>query len=122
MTWNVWWRFGGNWQEREPGLLRVVEEQRPDVLGIQECWGTPERTQADVLAEAIGGEAAFVRVGLPPAPEPVEEPAQEGVGMGLGLVSRWPIASVTRVPLMSAGRDNAALVATIAHPLGELRV
>lgn len=122
MTWNVWWRFGDDWRRREPGLISVVREQRPDMLGVQECWGTPERTQADVLAEAVGGWPAFVPVGLPPEPDPVEHPSQEGVRMGLGLVSRWPIMRVERVETPSEGRVNAALVATVAHPRGELRV
>ncbi|MFS0910772.1 endonuclease/exonuclease/phosphatase family protein [Microbacterium sp. 179-I 3D2 NHS] len=122
MTWNVWWRFGGNWQQREPGLLAVVRDQQPDVLGLQECWGADGVTQADVLAQAIGGSAAFVPVGLPPEPEPVEEPSQAEARMGLGLVSRWPIAHVERAATPSDGRVNAALVATVAHPRGELRV
>lgn len=122
MTWNVWWRFGGNWREREPGLAGVIAEQNPDVLGLQECWATDGRTQAGVLADAIGAESAFVPVGPPPIPDPPEDATQFGVQMGLGLVSRWPIESVERVQLFSDGRDNAALVATIAHPRGELRV
>jgi endonuclease/exonuclease/phosphatase family metal-dependent hydrolase len=122
MTWNVWWRFGGNWQEREPGLIEVLRDTAPDVLGIQECWATAERTQADVFAKALDGHAAFVEVGLPPAPEPVEEASQSGAVMGLGLVSRWPIDIVESVELPSDGRRNRALVATIAHPDGEMRV
>jgi endonuclease/exonuclease/phosphatase family metal-dependent hydrolase len=122
MTWNVWWRFGGNWQEREPGLLDVLRATVPDVVGIQECWGTPDRTQADVFADALDAHAAFTEVGLPPAPDPVEEETQAGAVMGLGLVSRWPIESAESVDLPSGGRRNSALVATIAHPVGAVRV
>lgn len=122
MTWNVWWRFGGNWREREPGLVSVVAGQAPDVLGIQECWGTDGRTQAGVIAAAVGAESAFVPVGLPPIPDPPEDATQFGVMMGLGLVCRWPITAVERVALFSDGRDNAALVASVEHPRGELRV
>lgn len=123
MTWNVWWRFGANWRDREPGIIQVVGEIDPDVLGLQECWGAREGTQADVLAEALGDRfAAFVEVDLPPAPDPVETEDQRGVVMGLGLVSRWPIRVVERVDVPSAGRRNAALVATIDRPNGELRV
>lgn len=53
MTWNVSWRFGDDWQGREPGLIEVVRAQHPDVLGIQERWGMDERTQVDVLAAHI---------------------------------------------------------------------
>lgn len=122
MTWNVWWRFGGNWREREPGLIEVVRTVRPDVLGLQECWGTGDGTQADLLAERLGGHAAFVRVGLPPEPEPSEESSQQDAVMGLGLVSRWPIATVAAAPMPSEGRDLSALVATVEHPGGDLRV
>lgn len=122
MTWNVWWRFGDDWNRREPGLLEVLREQRPDVLGIQECWAEGDRTQADVLATALEADSAFVPVDLPPAPEPPESASQAGVRMGLGLVSRWPIDRVERVPMPSWGRTNAALVAAVSHPLGELRV
>ncbi len=122
MTWNLWWRFGGNWREREAGILRVVREQDPDVLGIQECWAEGDRTQADLLAEALGGHAAFVPTGLPPVPYPVEEASQDGVRMGLGLVSRWPLDRLLRTTLPSEDRDNAALFARVAHPEGPLRV
>jgi len=127
MTWNVWWRFGGNWRERQPGLIEVVRAQHPDVLGIQECWGTDGRTQAGVIAAGLDAaeppfDSAFVPVGLPPTPEHPKDATPDGVRMGLGVVSRWPIAGVERVPVFSVGRDNAALVATIEHPRGELRV
>lgn len=117
MTWNVWWRFGDNWQEREPGLVEVARATDPDLLGIQECWGEDARTQADVFAEALGGHAAFVEGDLPPA-----TPEGDGAVMGLGLVSRWPIVETERVDLPSDGRRNPALVATIERPNGPMRV
>jgi endonuclease/exonuclease/phosphatase family metal-dependent hydrolase len=122
MTWNTWWRFGGNWREREPGLVEVLLAERPDLLGIQECWGTTEQTQADRFAQVLGAEAAFVGVSLPPAPIPVEEPDQAEVRMGLGLVSRWPIEAVEECPMPSADRHLVALRARIAHPRGPLHV
>ena len=122
MTWNTWWRFGGNWREREPGIVAVAREQHPDLLGLQECWGTPEHTQADVLAAALDGHAAFVGVGLPPEPEPPEYVEQAGVSMGLGLVSRWPILQVLEHPMPSEGRHLVALEAVVEHPRGPLHV
>jgi endonuclease/exonuclease/phosphatase family metal-dependent hydrolase len=123
MTWNVWWRFGGNWQDRQPGLIELVRAADPDVLGLQECWGTAAGTQADLLAEALGDRfAAFVQVDMPPAPDPVQSDDQRDAVMGLGLVSRWPIRVAERVEMPCAGRSNAALVATIDRPNGELRV
>jgi endonuclease/exonuclease/phosphatase family metal-dependent hydrolase len=120
MTWNTWWRFGGNWREREPGLLQLTREIAPDLLGLQECWGTPGQSQADRLAAVIGGHAAFVEVSLPPPPVPSEYADQVGVSMGLGLVSRWPIVSVEECPMPSEGRHLVALRARVEHPRGPL--
>lgn len=122
MTWNVWWRFGGNWKQRERGLVEVVRDQRPDVLGVQECWGDAETTQADLLAGALHAHSAFTEVGLPPVPSPQNDSPHEGIVMGLGLVSRWPIVRTEKVPMPSFGRVNAALLASVDHPLGELRI
>lgn len=54
MTWNVWWRFGGAWREREPGLLAVLADARPDVLALVETWRDADGTQADRVAEHLG--------------------------------------------------------------------
>jgi aryl carrier-like protein len=24
MTWNLWWRFGPRWRERQPGILATI--------------------------------------------------------------------------------------------------
>ena len=47
MTWNVWWRFGPRWQDRQPGLLATIERFAPDVVALQEVWSTPHESQAD---------------------------------------------------------------------------
>ena len=39
VTWNVWWRFGGNWRERQPGIAEILRRADPDLVGLQECWG-----------------------------------------------------------------------------------
>lgn len=111
MTWNLWWRFGGNWRERQPGIIQTLRAAEPDLVGLQECWGEATTNQAEVLATALGLHPAFIRVGLPPEPEPVEEPSQAGTVMGLGLLSRWPIERFSAEPMPSAGRELAALVA-----------
>jgi endonuclease/exonuclease/phosphatase family metal-dependent hydrolase len=118
VTWNVWWRFGGNWREREHGIIQVLHTVQPDVVGLQECWGDNVSTQARLLGDALGMHAAFIPVGLPP--EVAAD--QVGVVMGLGLLSRWPIATVTAEPLSSGRRDLSALVAVVTHPRGALRV
>jgi endonuclease/exonuclease/phosphatase family metal-dependent hydrolase len=66
MTWNVWWRFGPRWEDRQPGLLATLDQFRPDVLALQEVWGTSDTTQADELAEALGLRAVFASPSYPP--------------------------------------------------------
>jgi endonuclease/exonuclease/phosphatase family metal-dependent hydrolase len=121
-TWNVWWIFGDEWHLRERGIVETLEEWHPDVIGLQEAWALGDRTQPDALGEELGMYSAFVEPGIPVPPDPVENPDQYGVRMGLGLLSRWPITMVEAHPMPSEGRDLVALMATIAHPLGELHV
>ena len=124
MTWNVWWRFGPEWRERQGAILHTIREVGPDVVGLQEVWGTAETSQAHELAGQLGRHAAFVSPGLPPAPVPVENEDQEGVLLGLGLVSRWPITDSHAVEMPSRHRSPApvALCASIEHPSGPLHV
>ena len=91
MTWNVWWRFGGNWRARAAGILTTLQTYQPDIVGLVETWSADGTTQPDVLAGQLGMHAAFAPTSLPPAPEPVEEPGQLGATVGLGLLSRWPV-------------------------------
>jgi endonuclease/exonuclease/phosphatase family metal-dependent hydrolase len=124
MTWNVWWRFGPQWRERQDGILATVRAVDPDVLALQECWAADGTTQADELAAALGFSAAFAEPSLPPVPDPPETADQAGARLGIGLVSRWPITAVRRVPLPTRARRQApvSLVATLAHPDGPLPV
>lgn len=92
LTWNVLWRFEPEWRTRERGILQNLSDLRPDIIGLQECWGTPEQTQSEAIAQTRGMHAAFASPSLPPTPIPPEHPDQDGVLMGVGLVSRWPIA------------------------------
>jgi endonuclease/exonuclease/phosphatase family metal-dependent hydrolase len=95
MTWNVLWRFRPAWQEREAGIVATLRDLRPDVVGLQETWSGGGVTQPDRLAELVGGlTAAWAPTGLPPAPDPPEFAAQEGIEVGIGLLSRWPIRAV----------------------------
>src|SRR4051812_15333716 len=91
MTWNVFWRWGGDYRERAPAIADTAEVYRPDVLGLCETWAGEGTSQPALLAARLGGHSAFARTSLPPEPEPVEYPEQTGIRMGVGLVSRWPI-------------------------------
>ena len=118
VTWNVLWRFQPDWRERERAILEMLDLLRPDVLGMQECWATPDRTQADVVAERLGMHAMFAGPSLPPLPEPPEHLDQEGVALGVGLVSRWPIGQthVHALPATHRQVPPTALQARIEHP------
>ncbi len=120
MSWNVLWRFDPDWRARERAILAVLSDTRPDVLGLQECWGTNEDSQAHVIARHLGMHATFWAPSLPPTPEPAERADQEGVLMGVGLVSRWPIVSVHEHVLPVSHRQLApvALDARIHDDVG----
>jgi endonuclease/exonuclease/phosphatase family metal-dependent hydrolase len=125
MTWNVWWRFGGNWRERADGIRITLETYQPDVVGLVEAWSADGTTQPHVLAGHLGMHAAFAPSSLPPAPDPIEEPGQAGATVGLGLLSRWPILRTETRELphpQRAGAPPTALVAALDHPRGSLHV
>ena len=87
------------------------------------AWRDGTGTQADALAAGLGMHAAFGAPSLPPAPDPPETPAQADVDIGSGLLARWPITAAVPVELPApAGRPTVALVATVQHPAGPLRV
>jgi endonuclease/exonuclease/phosphatase family metal-dependent hydrolase len=125
MAWNVWWRFGGNWREREAGIVATLDAYRPDLLGLVETWSGDGTDQPHRLAARYGMHAAWAPTSLPPAPDPVEYPDQHGVEVGLGLVSRWPILATEIHDLpheQRGGPPPTALLVTVDHPRGPLHV
>jgi endonuclease/exonuclease/phosphatase family metal-dependent hydrolase len=123
MTWNLWWRFGHRWRERQPRIRSVIEAAGPDVIGLQETWGDGRSSQADELATGLGMHAVFAAPSLPPPPDPPEHPDQAGMEVGVAVISRWPIREVRELRLRSAHRPEiVALRAVIAHPDGALPV
>ncbi|WP_170284638.1 endonuclease/exonuclease/phosphatase family protein [Kribbella amoyensis] len=117
MTWNVWWRFGPAWRDRQAGILTTLRRLEPDLVGLQESWRTTTSSQARQLGDALGLHSAYAGPSLPPRPDPAESPDQEGVELGLALLSRWPIRSVRRVLLPARHRFRpTTLLATIDHP------
>jgi endonuclease/exonuclease/phosphatase family metal-dependent hydrolase len=124
VSWNLWWRFGGNWRERQDGIVSRLRDLRPDVAGLQEVWGGAGTTQARVLAGHLGMHAAFAAPSLPPPPVPPRSPDQDGVEVGVAVLSRWPILGARRHRLPSAHREEqpVALLATLDHPAGPLHV
>jgi endonuclease/exonuclease/phosphatase family metal-dependent hydrolase len=123
LSWNLLWRFGDAWRERGRGILATLEAVRPDVAGLQEVWGTADTTQAAELADRLGMHAVFGAPSLPPPPQPPERPDQDGVEVGVAVLSRWPILEARRHLLPSRHRrEIVALEAVVDHPDGPLHL
>ena len=50
MTWNVFWRWGGDYRLRAPGIVDTLQIYRPDVLGLVETWAGEGTSQPAVTA------------------------------------------------------------------------
>jgi len=122
MVWNVWWRFGGNWREREVSIAAMLEAYRPDVLGLTESWSGEGTDQPHRLAAPCGLHAAWAPSSVQTISTYAEQP---GIEVGLGLLSRWPIVAMEAHELPTGQRGGpgpAALLATVDHPRGPLYV
>ncbi|HWD81967.1 MAG TPA: endonuclease/exonuclease/phosphatase family protein [Kribbella sp.] len=124
MTWNIWWRFGPRWEERQAGILGTIERHTPDLVALQEVWSADGTTQAHQFAESLGFEAAYAAPSYPRTPQPALTPDHEGVELGIALLSRWPIQEYEPVVMPARHRpwDPVALKARLAHPAGPLPV
>lgn len=90
-TWNLWHRFGADWQARGKAIAATLQTVDADVVCLQEAW-TEEatgRSQAGDLAAALGLEdfADGFRI------------TWEGVTFGNAVLSRWPITRRDARPL-----------------------
>jgi endonuclease/exonuclease/phosphatase family metal-dependent hydrolase len=124
MTWNVWWRFGPRWRDRQDGVLATLRGVDADVVALQEVWGTAATTQAHQLADRLGLHAGFAAPSYPPATDVPRDAEHDGVALGIGLLSRWPIRGLRTVgtPARHRELDPVAMVASLGHPAGPLHV
>jgi endonuclease/exonuclease/phosphatase family metal-dependent hydrolase len=123
VSWNLLWRFAPNWRTRERGIVETLTRLRPDVVGLQEVWVGRDSSQAELLGRRLGMAHAVATPSLPPVPDPLESPDQEGMDVGVAVLSRWAIAHVRTIRLPATHRyEPAALLATIDHPTGPLHV
>jgi endonuclease/exonuclease/phosphatase family metal-dependent hydrolase len=124
MTWNVWWRFGPRWQDRQPGIRATLERVRPDVVALQEVWAGDGTTQADELGEALGMHAVFASPSYPPAPAGQGRAGWDGIDLGIAVLSRWPVLDREAVVMPARHRswDPVALVVRVEHPAGPLPI
>lgn len=121
MTWNLWWRFGP-WQRRRDAILHVLREERPDVLGLQEVWGSADENLAGWLADELGMEWTWSR-------SPVQDRwhrrngGDTSVDVGVAVLSRHPLLETAerRLPAGDEPDDGkTALYALIDAPGGPL--
>jgi len=124
MTWNIWWRFGPHWQDRQPALLETLRAVDADIVALQEVWGSSETTQAHEFADQLGLYATFAEPSYPPISDVPRLEHDQRLTLGLGLLSRWPIISARSVAMPARHRDFApiAMVATADTPAGGLQV
>jgi endonuclease/exonuclease/phosphatase family metal-dependent hydrolase len=114
LTWNTWGRFGP-WEAREPAIATTIAESGADVVLLQENWFDAEgATQAERLGRALGMSWAHGGSDL----------LFETWGLGLGLLSRWPIRShrFEELPALGDGWGGALLIAVVDGPQGPLSV
>jgi endonuclease/exonuclease/phosphatase family metal-dependent hydrolase len=124
MTWNIWWRFGPRWRDRQPAIRATFEQFRPDIVALQEVWCTGQTTQADELANALGMHAAFASPSYPPAPNDAGINDWEGVGLGIAVLSRWPILEQEALVMPARHRswEPVTLTVRVDHPAGPLPI
>ena len=54
VTWNVWGRYGSEWQTRQVALEAALAEVGPDVICLVESWGHGESSQPGRIADRLG--------------------------------------------------------------------
>jgi endonuclease/exonuclease/phosphatase family metal-dependent hydrolase len=110
MTWNLWWRFGP-WAERFEAIARVIADQQPDVVMLQEVWSDGDDSSAHRLAALLGHHVALTD-------DPFVGRRDGGPGFHNAILSRWPLLDVTSHPLPRAdgapGHRRALCAAVIA--------
>ncbi|MEY3166519.1 MAG: hypothetical protein RLZZ343_322 [Actinomycetota bacterium] len=103
LTWNLWWHFGP-WQERQSVIEKVLADENPDVVFLQEVHTTEQ--QAQDFAATLNYQVVVT---------------QSEWHMGNAILSRWPIIRHGQVALPNAKGDPAhrrALFAVLDSPWG----
>lgn len=133
MTWNLWWRFGA-WQDRREAILRTLEAERPDVLGLQEVWASSgpggaggEHLGGENLAEWLAGRLgmhwAWSRATVQDRWH-ARNGGDTTVDVGVAVLSRYPILATAErgLPTLPGHRDDGktALHALLDVPGGPL--
>ncbi len=112
-TLNIWNRCGP-WEDRRVAIRTQLQELSPDVIGLQEVLRGSEGNgfdQAHAIARGLGYEVAW---GL--------ASDHRGSALGNAVLSRWPIARTSVVPLPRGGTDEerSLLLAELDTPFGKV--
>jgi endonuclease/exonuclease/phosphatase family metal-dependent hydrolase len=116
LTWNLWWRFGP-WEERREAVLAVLDELRPDIVGLQEVWARGDENLAAWLASRLGMHAVWAPSRAPRLWQ--RRGGDASVGIGNAVLSRWPVAEHGTVELPAPPGDDdgrAGLYALVDTP------
>jgi endonuclease/exonuclease/phosphatase family metal-dependent hydrolase len=104
VTWNVWGRYGADWELRQAALEETLESTAPDLICLVEAWRQGDQAQPGRVA---------ARLGLPHH-QFAGEWQQEDWLSGIGLVSRWPMTEAVSRQLRSADGTGFGQVVQVA--------
>jgi endonuclease/exonuclease/phosphatase family metal-dependent hydrolase len=102
VTWNVWGRYGPDWETREVALETTLAEARPDVICLIEAWRHGESTQPSRIADRLGLSYHLFD----------GDWAQEDWVSGIAVVCRWPMSEPQRRELRA---EDGAGVGAVVH-------
>jgi endonuclease/exonuclease/phosphatase family metal-dependent hydrolase len=91
VSWNVWGRYGPQWETRQLALEDTLAEVEPDVVCLIEAWRHGESDQPGRLAARLGW----------PYHHFAGDWQREDWTSGIGLISRWPMSEPQSRPLRS---------------------
>jgi endonuclease/exonuclease/phosphatase family metal-dependent hydrolase len=119
-TWNVWGRYGP-WEARFPVIVENLRAIDADIVALQEVWEDDERSQARLLARALGCTEPVYRANL----------ERDGARSGNAVMSRWPISrsDVLVLPRRGAfgavddeGEERLCVFAEVDGPRGPIQI
>lgn len=113
-TWNLWWRFGDNWEARHEAIAVTLAKLEADIVCCQEIWAERDGpSQADLLGDALGMNVAHhPRFG------------RRGLSFSNAILSRASIIESSSHSLAVGDQSGhrTAVVARIARGVGEMTV
>ena len=120
LTWNIWWRFGPHWQDRQPALLGPCARSTP-MWSL--CRRSGEMPRPPRLTSSPRSSASMpVRGTVLPSGFRRTEGRRRGVHAGTGVVEPVADRECGRVEMPARHRpfSPVAIVARLQHPDGLL--